>query len=137
MYFRADLRSKKRTLFLTTCLSATSFKIWTLAVFCISLKRLERIFLKSRHIIFIMYKIMSETFINIDSLQHIEISRQTYPTYRSKICVTRFTVLTLCLFFQINADKTIHISMTSTFQCEYCLILSNFAKTRSMVNVLF
>ena len=40
---------------------------------------------------------MSETFSKIDSLQHLEISRQTYPyTNRSKICVTTFTVLTLC-----------------------------------------
>ena len=28
---------------------------------------------------------MSETFIKIDSLQYLEISRQTYPTNRSKI----------------------------------------------------
>ena len=28
---------------------------------------------------------MSETFIKIDSLQHLEISRQTYPTNRGKI----------------------------------------------------
>ena len=27
-----------------------------------------------------MYIIMSETFIKIDSLQHLEILRQTYPT---------------------------------------------------------
>ena len=39
---------------------------------------------------------MSETFIEIDSLQHLEISRQTYPTNRSKIRATTFTVLTLC-----------------------------------------
>ena len=39
---------------------------------------------------------MSETFIKIDSLQHLEISRQAYPTYRSKIRATAFTVLTLC-----------------------------------------
>ena len=39
---------------------------------------------------------MSETFIKIDSLQHLEISKQTYFTYRSKICATTFTVLTLC-----------------------------------------
>ena len=38
---------------------------------------------------------MSGTFIKIDSLQHLEISRQTYPTNWSKICVTTFTVLTL------------------------------------------
>ena len=49
---------------------------------------------------------MSETFIKIDSLQHLEISRQTYPTNRSKICVTTFTVLTLRYIFQINADNT-------------------------------
>ena len=39
---------------------------------------------------------MSETLIEIDLLQHLEISRETYPTNRSKICVTTFTVLTLC-----------------------------------------
>ena len=37
---------------------------------------------------------MSETFIKIDSLQHLEISRQTYPTNLSKICDTTLTVLT-------------------------------------------
>ena len=45
-------------------------KFGLLALFCISLKRVERSFLKSLHIIFIMYIIMSETFIKIDSLQH-------------------------------------------------------------------
>ena len=49
---------------------------------------------------------MSETFIKIDSLQHLEISRQTYTTNRSKICATTFTVLTLRLFLQISADNT-------------------------------
>ena len=67
-----------------------------LALFCISLKRLERIFLKSLHIIFIMYIITSKTFVKIDSQQHLDISRQTYPTNRSKICVTTFTVLAFC-----------------------------------------
>ena len=69
-------------------------KFGLLALFCISLKRLEQIFFKSLHIIFIMY--MSETFIKIDSPQHLEISRQTCPTNRSKIRATTFTVLTLC-----------------------------------------
>ena len=113
-----------------------------LALFCISLKRLERIFLKSlhtifrmyviqclklslrlihfntlkfqdktilrtgqisalqhslfSHIIFIMNIIRSETFIEIDSLQHLKILRQTCPTNLSKLCVITFTVLTLC-----------------------------------------
>ena len=39
---------------------------------------------------------MSETFIKIDSMQHLEISRQTYPTNLSKIRATTFTALTLC-----------------------------------------
>ena len=39
---------------------------------------------------------MSETFIKTDSLQHLELSRQTYPTNWSKIRATAFTVLTLC-----------------------------------------
>ena len=43
-----------------------------------------------------IHLIMSGTFIKIDSLQHLEISRQTYPTNRSKIRATAFTVLTLC-----------------------------------------
>ena len=49
-----------------------------LALSLISPKRLERIFLKSLHIIFIMYIKMSETFIKIDPLQHLGISTQTY-----------------------------------------------------------
>ena len=93
-------------------------KFGLLALFCISRKRLELTFLKCLHIIFIMYIIMSETFIKTDSLQHLEISRQTCPSNQSKICTTALTVLTLCPFS--NFMQTIHISMTSTFQCEYC-----------------
>ena len=66
---------------------------------------------------------MSETFIKIDSLQHLEISRQTYPTYRSKICVTTFTVLIM---------RTIHTSMIvflkfefiASFECKTLTILT-------------
>ena len=36
---------------------------------------------------------MSKTFIKIDLLQHLEISRQTCPTNRSKIRSTTFTVI--------------------------------------------
>ena len=71
-------------------------KIWTFSAFWyISEANRTNLFQKSLHIIFIMYIIMSETFIKIDSLQHLEISRQAYPTYRSKIRATAFTVLTL------------------------------------------
>ena len=34
-----------------------------------------------------MYIIMSETFIKIDLLQHLEVSRQTYPTNLSPVIV--------------------------------------------------
>ena len=72
--------------------------------FSISLKRLERIFLKSLHIIFIMYIMRAETFIEIDSLQHLKISRQIYPTNLSKICVIYIIhCFDVMLIFQNNA----------------------------------
>ena len=43
----------------------------------LSLKLLDKILFKPHHIIFKMYITMSETFIKIDSLQHLEISRET------------------------------------------------------------
>ena len=42
---------------------------------------------------------MSETFMEIDSLQRLKISRQTHPTNLSKICVTTFTVLTVLTLY--------------------------------------
>ena len=42
-----------------------------------SLKLLDKILFKPHHIIFKMYITMSGTFIKIDSLQHLEISRET------------------------------------------------------------
>ena len=53
-----------------------------------------------------MYIIMSETFIKIDSLQHLEISRQTYPTNRWKMCVTAIHYFDVMLIFQNNAHYT-------------------------------
>ena len=38
-----------------------------------------------------MFIIIRKTFIKIDSLEHLEISRQTCPTNRSKIRATTFT----------------------------------------------
>ena len=93
-------------------------KFGLLALFCISMKRLERTLSKSLYIIFIIYIIMSETFIKIDSLQRLEISIQTSPTNPLKIRATAFTVWRYAYFSKLM--PTIHISMTSTFQCEYC-----------------
>ena len=43
----------------------------------LSLKLLDKILFKPHHIIFKMYITMSETFVKIDSLQHLEISWET------------------------------------------------------------
>ena len=94
-------------------------KFGLLALFCISPKRLERFFFKFRHIIFIMYIIMSETFVKIDSLQHLEISRQIYNTNGSKIRATISSLFWRYANFS-KLMRTIHISLTSTFHCEYC-----------------
>ena len=61
-----------------------------------SLKLLDKILFKPHYIIFKMYITMSGTFIKTDSLQHLEISRETQPTNRPKISVITFTVLALC-----------------------------------------
>ena len=66
-----------------------------------------------------MYIIKTETFIKIDLLKHLEISRQTYPTNQSKIRATTFWLSWRYANFSISM-RTIHISMTGTFQCEYC-----------------
>ena len=42
---------------------------------------------------------MSETFIKTDSQQHLEISRQTYPTNRSKIRATLIHCFDVMLIF--------------------------------------
>ena len=60
--------------FLTTCLSVTSFKIWTFSVFLYIFETTRTNFFKSLHIIFIMHIIRSETFIEINSLQRLKIS---------------------------------------------------------------
>ena len=43
---------------------------------------------------------MSETFIKIDSLQHPEISRQTYPTNGSKTYATALHCFDVMLIFR-------------------------------------
>ena len=86
-------------------------KFWLLALFWISLKRLYRIFFKLHHTIFMM----SKTFIKIESLQHLEISRRTGQK----------SAFQHSLFWRYATDfsklmPTTHTSMASTFQCEYC-----------------
>ena len=57
---------------------------------------------------------MSESFIKIDPLQHLEILRQTYPTNRSKIRATTFTVF--CRYANFSKlIRTRHISITNKF----------------------
>ena len=73
-------RSWKLSLFLTTLISATSFKIWTFRAFLYISETTRTNFFKiCSHNLHNVYLIMSESFIKIDSLQHLKISRQTDP----------------------------------------------------------
>ena len=114
------LRSWKLTRFLTTCMSASSFKIWTLALFCISLKLLERIFLKSLHITFIIYRLkLSLRLIHCTTLKFHD-----KPTLRTgqKSALQHSPFWRYANFPKLM--RTIYISMTGTFQCEYCQCLA-------------
>ena len=85
------LRSSKLTRFLTTCLSATSFKIWTFSAFLYISETTRTNFFKIfSHILRTEEK---------SALQHSLFWR--YANF-SKLM------------------RTIHISMTTTFQCEDC-----------------
>ena len=53
---------------------------------------------------------MSETFIKIDSLQHLEISRETYPSKRPKI---RVTTCIHCFDVMLVFSKLMPIIQTS------------------------
>ena len=89
-----------------------------LAQFFVYLKRLERIFLKSIYIIFIIYIIMSQTFIKIDSLSATSWNFKTNLSCEP-VKNPRYNIHGLTL--SANFSKlmwTIHICRTSTFQCE-------------------
>ena len=89
------LRSWRPARFLITCISATSFKFWPFSAFFNISETTRTNFFQISSQNLPIYNI-SETFIKIDSLQHLEILRQSYPTNLSKICVATFTAL---LFF--------------------------------------
>ena len=78
----------------------------------VSLELLDIILFKPHQIIFMIYGILFETFVKIDSMQHLKISRQTEPTSRLEIRVLTFPVLTLCYFSKLM--RTIHTSLTNT-----------------------
>ena len=107
------MRSWNLTRFLTTSISATLFRIWTFSAFLYISETTRTNFFK-----IIMYIKMSETFIKIDSLQHLEISRQTYPTNGQKSTLQHSPFWSYANFSKLM--RAIHISVTSTFQCEYC-----------------
>ena len=58
---------------------------------------------------------MSETFVKIVPLKHLQVLRQTEPVKNSRYNIHCFDVI---LISQLM--RTIHMSMTSTFQGEYC-----------------
>ena len=64
---------------LSKCILILNFDFYRFSV--LSLKRLDRISLfKPYHTMFMMNTLMSENFVEIDSLQHLEILRPTLPT---------------------------------------------------------
>ena len=82
----------------------------------ISLKRLNGIFLKPHHIIFIMFIITSESFIKIVTPWNFKTNLSYEPAKNSAFQHSLF-------WRYANLSKlmpTIHASMNSTFQCEYC-----------------
>ena len=84
----------------------------------ISLKRLEQIVFKSLHIISIMYIIMSETFIKIDYCNTLKFQDKTILRTGQKSALQQSLFWRYANFSKLM--RTIHISMTSKFQCEYC-----------------
>ena len=112
------LRAWKLTGFLTTCLSATSFKIWTFSAFLYIYETTRTNFLKSLPIIFLLYIIMSETFIKIDYCNTLKFQDKTILRTGQKSALQQSLFWRYANFSKLM--RTIHISMTSKFQCEYC-----------------
>ena len=103
--------SCKLTRFFTTCISETSFKIWTFSAF---------LYL-SETTLTIFFQISSHKLRNVLTLIHCNTLKfQGKPILRTG----QKSALQHSLFWRYanfsNLMRTIHISMTSTFQCEYC-----------------
>ena len=58
----------------TSPISCTLHAVELLALSCISQKRLDKILFKPHHTISMMYILVSATFIEIDSLQHLDMT---------------------------------------------------------------
>ena len=69
---------------------------------------------------------MSETFFKIDSLQHLKISRQTYPTNRSRICVQ---TLSQIIFSWNSCIPRKYCKPVTTVNEYFTKISPTFAKT--------
>ena len=107
------LRSWKLTLFLATYLSATSFKIWTFSAFLYIVETTRTIFLKiSSHNLHDVY----------NNVWNFHWDWFTAAPWNFK--TNQKSALQHALFWRYaNFSKlmrTIHISMNSTFQREYC-----------------
>ena len=107
-------------------------KFWLLALFCVSLKRLDRGLFKPHRIIFMMYIIMSEIFIKIDSLKHFSWNFKTNlayePTKNPRYNIHSSRQTPYANFCKLM--PTIHISMANTLRCEHyqCFYIQNMQK---------
>ena len=108
------LRSWKPTRFLTTCTSATSFKIWTISAFLFISETTRTNF----------FKISSSNLHNVpNNVWNFHLDWFTATLLNFKTNLFYLPVRNPLFWRSANFSKlmrTIHISMTSTFQCEYC-----------------
>ena len=111
------LRSWKLTRFLTTCISATSFRIWTFSAFLYISETTRTNFFKiSSHDLHNLYQNVWN--FHEDWFSATPWNFKTNLSYEP-VKNLRYNIHWRCAnFFKIM--RTIHISMTSTFQCEYC-----------------
>ena len=116
--FFSFLRSWKLTRFLTTCLIATSFKIWTFSGFLyISETTRTNVFKISSHNFHNVYNKFRNFYYDWCTATPWNFKTDlSYEPVR-KIRPTTFTVWRYANFSKLM--QTTHISMTSTFQCEY------------------
>ena len=113
------LRSKNLTRFLNTCIRATTFKIWTFSTFLYISETTRTNFLKiSSHNLHNVYNNVWN--FHWDWFTATPWNIQDKPILRTG----QKSALQHSLFWRYaNFSKlmrTIHISMTSTLQCEYC-----------------
>ena len=108
------MRSWNLTRFLTTCISATSFRIWTFSSFLYISETTRTNFLKSLHIIFIMYIKCLKLSLRLIYCNTLKFQDKPILWTDQKSALQHSLFWRYANFSKLM--RTIHISMTSTFQ---------------------